>query len=154
MLATPSATLLGDGQVEGRDEPGPNANCPVKPISSASSVAMRCPPQPPSSGTTMIPRLQHNHDLAAAFTHLITTTSIDWVMEQQPAGWNLKPLQKQWRMKPLPHYHGRQEECRARALTCGRDLNASHRFGADLMVMCPECAPADVALTRINGPGH
>jgi hypothetical protein len=35
----------------------------------------------------MTPRLQHNHDLSAAFTHLITTTSIDWVTEQQrPAG--------------------------------------------------------------------
>ena len=39
----------------------------------------------------MTPKPQHNHDLSAAFTHLITTTSIDWVMEQQPADWRLEP---------------------------------------------------------------
>ncbi len=62
----------------------------------------------------MTPRLQHNHDLSAAFTRLITTTSIDWVMEQQPADWRLEPWQRQWRMNPpLPHpqvLDGLQEE--------------------------------------------
>ena len=62
----------------------------------------------------MTPRLQHNHDLSAAFMRLITTTSIDWVMEQQPADWRLEPWQRQWRMNPpLPHpqvLDGLQEE--------------------------------------------
>jgi hypothetical protein len=52
----------------------------------------------------MTPSLQHNHDLSAAFTDLITSTSIATVMEHQPVKWRLEPWQRQWQMNPpLPH---------------------------------------------------
>ena len=79
----------------------------------------RCNEMPTSTaifGGNHNPRLQHDHDLLAAFTHLITTTSIDWGLPQQAADGRLEPWPRQWRMNPpLPHSHvldGLQEEYR------------------------------------------
>ena len=58
MLATPPATLLGDGQVEGRDEPEPSASRPVKPISSADWRL-----EPWQRQWRMNPPLPHSHVL-------------------------------------------------------------------------------------------
>jgi hypothetical protein len=52
----------------------------------------------------MRPGIQYNCDLSVTLADLITQTSIDWVMEQQPANWLPDLWQRQWRMNPaLPH---------------------------------------------------
>lgn len=53
----------------------------------------------------MSPDVQYNCDLSARLADLITTTSINSVMEQQPVRWRPATWQNHWRMNKLPYPH-------------------------------------------------
>jgi len=96
MLATPPATLLGDGQVEGRDEPEPSASRPVKPISSADWHL-----EPWQRQWRMNPPLPHSHVLDGLQEELPQTPgNLAELRLQLPAPFPARAVHRSYGMGP------------------------------------------------------